>query len=393
MNYWPANICNLAECEEPLFDLLERVAVNGARTAKDMYGCRGWCAHHNTDIWADTDPQDRWMAATLWPLGGVWLCTHVWERFAFSGDTAFLQRMFPVLRGCIEFLLDFLIEDETGRYLVTNPSLSPENTFVNDRGETSVFCEASTMDIQIITAVFDAYLEGIAALGTNDNDLTIQVRRSRTRLPPLRVGCLGQLLEWSHEYTELEPGHRHTSHLWALHPGSSITPSLTPDLASACDVVLRRRAEHGGGHTGWSRAWLINLHARLRQGPECKGHVEKLLKNSTLPNMLDDHPPFQIDGNFGGCAGILEMLLQSHEMDSEGRRVIRLMPAWPAEWREGSVRGMRARGGFEVGFAWEAGRIVGEVTVRSDRGTKAMLVFPDGRKVMLDKVGEQRVLA
>lgn len=388
MNYWPANICGLKECELPLFDLLERVAQRGRETAMKMYGCRGWCAHQNTDIWADTDPQDRWLPATLWPLGGAWLCYHVWESYLFTGDSQFLSRMFPVLRGCVQFLVDFLVEDSSGTYLVTNPSLSPENTFLGSNGLPGVLCEGSTIDIQIVHALFTAYIDAVPALKISQDDLRLPVETFRSRLPPMVIGNkFGQLQEWASDFAEVEPGHRHTSHLWALYPGNAISKSKTPELAAASAVVLRRRADHGGGHTGWSRAWLINLHARLGDAEGCLEHINRLLKGSTLPNMLDNHPPFQIDGNFGGCAGIIEMLIQSHD------GFIELLPACPVAWSSGSLKGVRARGGFKVDFGWSEGKIKEPVFVYSKHGEKCEILFPGGARKSFTGVGTHKVFS
>lgn len=383
MNYWPANVGNLAECEQPLFALLERLAVTGAETARKMYGCRGWTVHHNTDLWADTAPVDRWMPATLWPLGGAWLCTHIWEHYLFSGDKYFLRRMFLVLQGCVEFLLDYLVDDALGQYKVTNPSLSPENTFRDEKGNAGILCEGSTIDIQLVRAVLEAFVAGLKALDVTENELLPKVHDTLRRLPPLRIGSAGQLQEWMVDYEELEPGHRHVSHLWALYPGRDINLDTTPELAKSCAVTLKRRQSAGGGHTGWSRAWLLNLHARLRDADECANHIEQLLAKSTLPNLLDTHPPFQIDGNFGGSAGILEMLVQSHE---DG--IIRLLPACPPAWRIGRLRGIRARGGFELEFGWEDGVIRGPVIVKSELGLRVVVQYPnDGPRKVVEDTG------
>jgi hypothetical protein len=385
MNYWSPNMCNLSECELPLFDLLKRMAELGKHTARIMYGCRGWAAHSNTDIWADTAPVDRWMPASIWPLGGAWLCYHIWEHYQFTRDEAFLRHMHPILRGCVEFLLDFLIEDSKGEYLTTSPSVSPENSFYDHKGQKGVLCEGSTIDIQIIDAIFSAFESCTETLNIEDTLLSA-VQNARKSLPPMQISTGGYLQEWASDYAEVEPGHRHTSHLWALHPGNAITPTQTPELADACGVVLRRRAAHGGGHTGWSRAWLVNLHARLFEAEECSKHLDLLLAQSTLPNLLDSHPPFQIDGNFGGGAGIIEMLVQSQP------GVIRLLPACPRGWT-GSIRGVRARGGFVLQFNWENGRVIGIITVKSECGEKTVIYFGENGSVEITGRGEHRVKA
>ncbi|KAJ4321120.1 hypothetical protein N0V94_003067 [Neodidymelliopsis sp. IMI 364377] len=385
MNYWAAHVSNISECELPLFELLERMAVNGKRTAAEVWGCCGWCAHHCTDIFADTETQDRWMPSTLWPLGGAWLCVHIWEHYSFTGDKRLLERMLPVLEGCVDFLLDFLTPHSGGDFLVTTPSLSPENTFLHkESGEKGVFCEGSTLDMEIVRQIFTQFLMTASTLGYAQDlqGRESAVQSALSRLQPILISpTTGAIQEWGlSDYEETELGHRHVSHLYALHPGNTITVSSDPELVKAAKKTLVRRLEHGGGHTGWSRAWLINLWARLRQPAECQKNIEALLQDSTLPNMLDNHPPFQIDGNFGGAAGIVECLIQSHEEvrlegEEQSTRLIRLLPSCPIEWKAGRIRGVKCRGGFEIDFEWMDGYIQDPVRVESLFGSKAVLVF------------------
>lgn len=390
MNYWPVSASNLFECALPLVDLLERMAERGKKTARVMYGCRGWAAHHNTDIWADTDPQDRWTPATLWPLGGVWVCNDMMKLVREKYDGELHRRLAPILEGCIEFLIDFLVPSECGRYLVTNPSVSPENTFVSD-GEKGIFCEGSAMDMSIVDMAFEHFLWTVDKLYGGSHPLAERVEAAR--LPPLQVNDGGLIQEWGlHDYEEVEPGHRHVSHLLGLYPGYTIRSA---EEAEAARNVLARRAAHGGGHTGWSRAWLLNLHARLRDGGECGKHMDFLLRDSTLPNMLDNHPPFQIDGNFGGCAGIMECLARRWEpvLYEAG---VTLLPACPKEWASGRVIGLHVRDGWTVTFEWKKGKIVEAVIVRSGAlggNTSSLAVrFPDRRIVVVRGPGEHRVL-
>ena len=352
MNYWPAESCDLGDCHLPLFDLLKKMLPNGRRTAEVMYGCRGFVAHHNTDIWGDTAPQDLWIPGSFWVMGAAWLCTHIWTHYEYTGDGGFLREMFPVMREAAQFFLDFCIEYEIdGRtYLCTCPSVSPENTFLLPNGEQGANSVGVTMDNQILRDLFSQCNRAAEVLGVSD-ELDRQIARACERLIPTRIGSDGRILEWCGEYEEKEPGHRHISHLYGLHPSDQITRDGTPELAEAAERTLQRRLEGGGGHTGWSRAWIMNHYAKLWDGERAHEHLRQLFIKSTLPNLFDNHPPFQIDGNFGSIAAMVEMLVQSNT-----ERIV-LLPALPAVWRTGKITGVRVRGNARMDIVWRDGAL------------------------------------
>jgi len=371
MNYWLAEICNLSECHLPLFDHLWRMYPRGKEIADKMYGARGFVAHHNTDIWGDCAPHGNWISGTAWVFGAAWLCLHIWDHYEYTLDKKFLSDHFDLIKNACLFFVDHLIENVEG-YLVVSPSMSPENAYILPDGKTGTLVEGCTMDGQILSELFKAF-ECACSILDRDADLALKINGMREKLPHINIGKNGSVMEWLNEKEEAEPGHRHMSHLFALFPGSLVSRESTPELAKAAQRTLELRLSSGGGHTGWSRAWIINFWARLGNGKEAYKHLIELLCHSTLPNLFDDHPPFQIDGNFGGTAGIANMLLHSSE------NTIHLLKALPDEWMNGSVKGFCAKGGLVLDFSWEKGLLV-KLHVTANHDYSGILIYNDEKK-------------
>lgn len=350
MNYWFAEKSGLSQCQLPIMNLVKLLAENGKETARKLYGARGFCAHHNTNVWGCTAPEGIFDASPYWVMGGAWMCLHLYEHYQYTQDLEFLREALPIMRESIRFFEDYLYELPNG-FLVTGPVVSPENTYRSSAGETGALSMGTAMDSAILRQLFKAFLDGMNVLGMRDEKEEKTLKEMLEKLPPLMIGADGRLLEWMEDYEEMEPGHRHISHLYALHPGDEITPE-TEKYFEAANKTLQTRLSHGGGHTGWSRAWLGCFAARLRDGAALKEHVCQLLKKCIQDNFLDVHPPFQIDGNFGITEAILEGIVQSQN----GKAI--LLPALPAEWKDGSLKGYILKGNVRLDMDWENGKPV-----------------------------------
>lgn len=391
MNYWPAEVTNLSELHRPLLSLIGSVAATGRNTARTFYGAGGWVAHHNTDIWGASNPagnrgkgDPNW---ANWAMGGNWLCQHLWEHYQFTGDKTYLRTVaYPLMKEAAQFCVDFLVESPEGR-LVTAPSTSPENVFVTETGQKEAVSVASTMDMGIIWDLFSNVGQAAQQLNV-DADFRQMLAQKKQKLFPLQIGKAGNLQEWYRDWADEDPQHRHVSHLFVLHPGREISPLISPNYADAARKTLEIR---GDGGTGWSKAWKINFWARLHDGNHAYKLLRELLKltgvegteyakgGGTYPNLLCAHPPFQIDGNFGGLSGMSEMLLQSHD------GLLNLLPARPEAWASGQVRGLKARGGYTLDMDWQNGKLT-RLVVKSAQGGVCRLRLP-GQLRMAGKSG------
>lgn len=381
MNYWCADNTNMSETFLPFVNYMQKISQFGEKTARKLFGASGWVCNHTSDIFGRTGVHDS-VQCGFFPMAGPWLCLNLWDHYEFTNDGAYLEEIFPVLKGSCEFLLDFLLEKDG--VLLTAPSNSPENRFYYDDDgarKTSMFTYGATIDFEIIYALFSKMVFACELLG-KESILAAALKQAIEKLPPLRISQrYGTICEWIRDYEEVEPGHRHISHLFGLYPGDQINQS-DPVIFGAAQKTVERRLANGGAATGWSRAWVINFFARLKDGAAAEEHLKQLLKRSTAENLFDMHPPFQIDGNFGAVAGITEMLLQSHA-GQPGQRIVELLPALPPNWKRGSIAGIRARGGFVFDICWNESEFT-EVRITADCKNTLALAIP-GEKVQTSK--------
>lgn len=379
MNYWMAEKTGLTELHMPLMAMQKKMLTNGREVAREMYGARGMCAHHNLDLWGDCAPTDYNKASTIWPLGAVWLSLHIVEHYKYTNDIQFLNEYYEILEENALFLLDYMYKDENGFY-GTGPSVSPENTYISNDGQEACICHSPSMDIQIIHSFFTKYIEVAEIL--NKQELVGQVRERLSLLPPIQIGRNGQIMEWQEDYEEKELGHRHISQLFALYPGNQIRVDKTPELAKAAEITLKGRLEHGGGHTGWSCAWIATFFARLHKEQEAFENITKLLTDSTLDNLFDSCPPFQIDGNFGGANAILEMIVQDHE------NLVMLLPAIPDELSSGKLEHLRLKAGASLSIEWSEKQVT-KLIIDADRDITIDLQWSKGMQQVTLLKGER----